>query len=393
MISMFYNCSNLTSLDLSGFNTEEVTSMISMFYNCSNLTSLDLSGFKTDNVTDMFFMFWGCSGLTSLDVSGFNTVNVTIMSSMFNGCSGLTSLDVSGFNTENVTAMPYMFIDCTNLTTIYCNDSWICSNCYSMFGNCTSLVGAISYDDSKTDVTYANPTTGYFTLKGLIPMEDKEEVTFGEDGSINENTDLNGNVIDNVFFNIDSNSGGYDADEKCVVVSKPMTDEEIETVFGKDIFSDEVRDNFAGMIIEVPAGKGKVAVEAQTTGFMTLKVKIGAADPVEMELEGKLKMKFPYNVTEPTYVYIYAGESSNSASVRTRGEIPSILRIYGISVESEAMKSGDVNGDGKANVADIVEALNLIKAGTYKKEADLNNDGKVDSSDVDAIAKVIISAK
>ena len=57
------------------------------------------------------------------------------------------------------------------------------------------------------------------------------------------------------------------------------------------------------------------------------------------------------------------------------------------------MLFGDVNGDGKANVADIVEALNLIKAGTYKKEADLNNDGKVDSSDVDAIAKVIISAK
>ena len=43
--------------------------------------------------------------------------------------------------------------------------------------------------------------------------------------------------------------------------------------------------------------------------------------------------------------------------------------------------------------SDIVEALNLIKVDTYKKGADLNNDGNIDSTDVDAIAKVIISAK
>ena len=41
-------------------------------------------------------MFDGCSGLTSLDVSNFDTSNVTDMGYMFDGCSGLTSLDVSG---------------------------------------------------------------------------------------------------------------------------------------------------------------------------------------------------------------------------------------------------------------------------------------------------------
>jgi uncharacterized protein YjdB len=34
-----------------------------------------------------------------------------------------------------------------------------------MFTGCTSLKGAISYDEEKADVTYANPTTGYFTKK------------------------------------------------------------------------------------------------------------------------------------------------------------------------------------------------------------------------------------
>ena len=51
--------------------------------------NLDVSSFDTNNVTNMSFMFEGCTGLTSLDVSKFDTSNVTNMSSMFNGCAGL----------------------------------------------------------------------------------------------------------------------------------------------------------------------------------------------------------------------------------------------------------------------------------------------------------------
>ena len=43
-----------------------------------------------------------CSSLTSLNLSNFNTNNVTNMSYMFNKCSSLTSLNLSNFNTNNV---------------------------------------------------------------------------------------------------------------------------------------------------------------------------------------------------------------------------------------------------------------------------------------------------
>ncbi len=56
---MFFNCSSLTSLNLSNFNTNNVTNMNSMFSNCSSLTSLNLSNFNTNNVTDMCRMFSG----------------------------------------------------------------------------------------------------------------------------------------------------------------------------------------------------------------------------------------------------------------------------------------------------------------------------------------------
>ena len=79
---MFYECSSLTSLDLSNFNTNNVTSMYCMFSDCSSLTSLNLSNFNTNNVTNMSYMFSYCSSLTSLTLSNFNTSNVTNMRSM-----------------------------------------------------------------------------------------------------------------------------------------------------------------------------------------------------------------------------------------------------------------------------------------------------------------------
>jgi len=54
-----------------------------MFSGCSSLTSLNLSNFNTNNVTNMSYMFFNCSSLTSLDLSNFNTNNATIMSDMF----------------------------------------------------------------------------------------------------------------------------------------------------------------------------------------------------------------------------------------------------------------------------------------------------------------------
>lgn len=46
---MFYTC-GVSSLDLSNFNTENVTNMALMFVNCNQLTWIDLSSFNTAKV-------------------------------------------------------------------------------------------------------------------------------------------------------------------------------------------------------------------------------------------------------------------------------------------------------------------------------------------------------
>lgn len=37
-----------------------------MFDGCSNLTTLDLSSFDTSRVKNMSYMFWGCTNLTTI---------------------------------------------------------------------------------------------------------------------------------------------------------------------------------------------------------------------------------------------------------------------------------------------------------------------------------------
>ena len=65
-------------------------------------------------------MFMGCHFLTELNISSFDTSNVTDMSSMFGYCSALTQLDVSSFDTSKVNSMYGMFRDCNNLNKVLC---------------------------------------------------------------------------------------------------------------------------------------------------------------------------------------------------------------------------------------------------------------------------------
>ena len=118
MDAMFGDMSSLIRLDLSNFNTSNVTNMDTMFGGMTNLTSLSISNFDTSKVTNMYCMFNGISNLTTLDLSSFDTSKVTTMNAMFGYASSLTTLDISNFNTSKVKDMSYMFQEMSSLTTL-----------------------------------------------------------------------------------------------------------------------------------------------------------------------------------------------------------------------------------------------------------------------------------
>ena len=165
----FYLCGNLNQVEgIKNLNTKEVTDMADMFYECRDLSSLDVSGFNTEKVTDMSEMFYECISLKLLDVAKFNIANVKSMSNMFNNCQNLASLNVTNFNTANVTNMQGMFYSCSALTTIYASDKFVTDQVTdgsNMFSNCTNLKGFIDYKNNsdKTDHIFANYKTGYFS--------------------------------------------------------------------------------------------------------------------------------------------------------------------------------------------------------------------------------------
>lgn len=181
MHNMFFNCYFLTSLDVSSWNTTKVTALSGMFLNCSSLTSLDVSSWITSQVSSMSSVFNNCSSLTSLDVSAWDTSNVTSMFCMFSDCSSLTALDISGWNTSKVKNMQEMFFDCTSLVSVYAGDGWsteATTASIGMFSNCLMLVGSKGtvYDDSHTDAAYAHidggeTNPGYFTEKSDPVLE------------------------------------------------------------------------------------------------------------------------------------------------------------------------------------------------------------------------------
>ena len=203
MSYMFYNCKNLTNMDVSKLNTSNVKSMHSMFYDCKSLTSIDVSGFNTSSVTDMSYMFsdcnslksikfrgssdgdyyfdtsnvekmnnmfYRCSSLEELDVSGFKTSNVKDMSGMFDGCSKLVSLDLNNFDTQNVTDMCRMFRGCLKLSTLDVskfNTSKV-TDMSSVFSECESL---LEIDVTNWNTSNVTNMSGMFYWTGIRSLD------------------------------------------------------------------------------------------------------------------------------------------------------------------------------------------------------------------------------
>ena len=79
--------------------------MRGMFDGCKNLTSLDVSGFNTEKVTDMMEMFLDCETLKTFYVgNGWNISNVTKSKDMFNNCRNLKGGQGTKFNKSHTGA-------------------------------------------------------------------------------------------------------------------------------------------------------------------------------------------------------------------------------------------------------------------------------------------------
>ena len=172
----------------------------------------------------------------------------------------------------------------------------------------------------------------------LQPIDNGENTNIGSE--IDSDTNLDGNVVGNILYNISSGDGEYDPTEGCIVVYKPTSDETMNSLLDKDVFSDEFKEQFTGVVFKVAEGSGSVSVDAETTGNMQMKMKIGTAAPVKLELDGRQKKTIPYEVSEETYVYLYgSAKEAEAKTMNLAGELredSSSLKIFGIQITKES---------------------------------------------------------
>ncbi len=216
MAGMFSYCEQLTNLDLSGFNTAKVTDMHDMFHNCMKLMTLNVQSFDTKEVTNMGSMFYNCSALTTLNVTSFNTAKVTDMSSMFNRCLTLTTLNVSSFDVGNVLDFGGMFVGCTGLTELDLSnfDTHSATRMAGMFAGCENLTKI--YASEKWDNSHVTSGDDMFencyNLKGgqgTVYAQDRRGVSYAHiDGGENNPgyfTDKNAPAVAEPYAVLDGN--------------------------------------------------------------------------------------------------------------------------------------------------------------------------------------------
>ena len=153
--------------------------------------------------------------------------------------------------------------------------------------------------------------------------------------------------------------------------TKAVSDDEVQKYF---------KENYTGIVFKVAPGSGSIKVEAQTTGNMVLKVKIGEGLPITMELEGKLKVTFPYSVTEETNVYIYGGMNTAGAKpfgIKGANSSDSSLKIYSIEVDSNSTGIDGVNAEDDSSADAPVYNLNGQRVNNVSKGIYIKNGRKV----------------
>lgn len=176
MSCMFYQCSSLTKLDASNFDTSNVTNMQSMFNGCSSLSKLNLNTWNTNKVTTMYRMFYNCKSIINLDLSGFTTRSVTDMYQMFQNCSALKELNISNFDLSKVTRSDNFITGDASLIKI-----WIPTT----FGSCPKItlpnkMYAYDRNDNQYGINIYSALLGKDKISGISYLK-KENILIWTD--------------------------------------------------------------------------------------------------------------------------------------------------------------------------------------------------------------------
>lgn len=114
----FYNCINLTSVDLSSITSIGDYGMQFAFGYCSDLSSVDLRSVSSIGLGGLQTAFKDCISLTSVDLSNLAVVDSDGLVTAFRGCTSLTTMSFDNVSSIGPHGFQSAFNICSNLTTV-----------------------------------------------------------------------------------------------------------------------------------------------------------------------------------------------------------------------------------------------------------------------------------
>ena len=343
--SSFYNCSGLTSISI----PSSVTSISSStFAGCISLTTITIP-ISVTSIGD--HAFGGCSGLTSITIP--NSVT-TIGNSSFAGCSGLTSISIPNSVTSISSST---FAGCVGLTSINIPNSVNYIDGYAFYG-CSGLT-SINIPNSVNNI-FRNAFQGCSSLKSISIGSSGMRIIYIE-------AFANCSDLTDVYCMAEKLSSEEWANEGLYTSTDAFKESYIEyatlhvpAAALNSYKNTEPWKNFKnivaigdGDIPETPkCAKPEISFENGIVKFTC------ETEGVEYISEVKLADEHKYYDAEiqlsQTYkVSVYAAKAGyENSDIATREIV--------ITGNGKAIVVGDVDGDGKVNVADHVKLSDII---------------------------------
>ena len=164
---------------------------------------------------------------------------------------------------------------------------------------------------------------------------------------------------------------------KCtLVLPEGITYKDVAVVDGR------YPEGFNAVIKAVPGNNNEVAITCSGDEGLALTGTDGAVATVTVDIPGAVqpgeyivKVK-DIKLFEPgEEATIHEKEATEFKWVIEQGEEPGV--------------AGDLNGDGKVDIADAVSVLNIMASGAYDAKADLNGDQKIDVADFVSVLNIM----
>lgn len=193
----------------------------------------------------------------------------------------------------------------------------------------------VSFMDYKECFSNIVDATGAAALTAIIgiaspkPTEISPVVTDSNNAvevvdtsNITESTDLNNQVVNNIYFNINTTgseqTGYYDSTDNSLVLVQTTNNTDMATIASSESPISVAADNgYTGLILMVPEGQGIITVETQTYGTTAVAVQVGTDAPQTITSGSQEETNVSYTVAQDSYVYLYTTNNS-SAAVGTR---------------------------------------------------------------------------